>query len=328
MRASRWPLSMLVVLCVTTALRAGLECPQPLAQAGTVRSGTPLTYVFRLVNSGSQAIRITEVHASCGCLAPRLERRQVGPGESTELQVAINTLTQAAGAHTWQVRVSYQEGERSDELTVVLGARIVSEVAVEPPALTLTTDGVLAHEVVVSDRRPKPLRLRAAEVSTPYLRASTGAPRRDPAGRSVCTIRLEVSPECPAGRHEAVLHIHTDDSTYPILDVPVTVVKRPPHQVRPLPDAVTVAAAAGQPVPSRIVLLSAPGEEAVGVERVEADDPAIECQWAPGPGNRATLKVRIDRGRVAGDTLRGTIRVHLSHPEPQTLVLPVTCTLR
>jgi hypothetical protein len=66
----------------------------------------------------------------------------------------------------------------------------------------------------------------------------------------------------------------------------------------------------------------------VKVERVEADDPAIECRWAAGPGPRATLKVRVDSSRIAGGTLHSAVRVHLGGPTPQTLVVPVSCTVR
>jgi hypothetical protein len=322
------PLSALLVLALAGAARAGLDCPEPMAQAGEVRCGTPLTHAFRLVNRGPHAVAITEVRPSCGCLAPRLEPRRLEPGSEAVLHVAVNTLTQAAGAHTWQVRVRYQEDGRPGELTVVLGARIVSEIAVEPPALVLTTEGVLAHEVILTDRRPRPLTITAVQLATPQLHAQTGTPHANAAGRRACAVRVEVAADCPEGRHEDVLRILTDDATYPELDVPVTVVKHAARAVRALPEAVDFSAPAGQPLPSRIVLLcSADGREVV-VEGVEADDPAIECRWAAGPGPRATLKVRVDRARLAGNSLHSAVRVHLRQPAAQTLVVPVTCTLR
>jgi len=78
-------------------------------------------------------------------------------------------------------------------------------------------------------------------------------------------------------------------------------------------------------VSSRIVLLRSAGEEAVVVERVEADDPAVVCTWAPGPENCATLKVGIDRTKLPADGLRSAIHIHISKPAPDTITLPVTC---
>jgi hypothetical protein len=331
MPAASRPLSVLALLGLALGAgpaRAGLECPEPVAQAGEVRSGTPLAHRFRLVNRGPHAVEITEVHPSCGCLAPRLERRRLAPGEEGALLVEINTLTQAAGTHSWQVRLGYDEEGKAGELALVLGARVVSEVAVTPPAVLLFTDSALAHEITVSDRRPRPLAVTAVEVSSPSLRARLGEARRDGAGRRVQAVQVEVPADCPAGRHEEVLRIFTDDATYPVLEVPVTVVKRPSQQVRAAPEAVELAGPAGQALPSRIVLLSAGDDRPVLVERVVADDPAIECHWAPGPGPRATLKIRVDRSRVAGGAVRGTVRVDLAGPAPQMLLIPVTCTLR
>jgi hypothetical protein len=321
-------LSALLVLALAATARAGLECPEPMAQAGAVRSGTPLTHAFRLVNRGPHAVTITEVRPSCGCLAPRLEPRRLEPGAEAVLYVAINTLTQAAGAHTWQVRVRYQEDDRAGELTVVLGARIVSEIAVEPPALLMTTEGALAHDLVLTDRRPRPLTISSVQLATPQLHARAGAPYADAAGRRACAIHVEVAADCPEGRHEEVLRILTDDPTYPELDVPVTVVKHAAHAVRALPESVELSAPAGQPLPSRIVLLSRADGGEVVVEGVETDDPAIECRWAAGPGPRATLKVRVDRARLSGGVLHSAVRIRLRQPAPQTLVVPVTCTLR
>jgi hypothetical protein len=328
MPAASRPLSALFVLLLASAARAGLECPEPMAQAGAVRSGTPLTHTFRLVNRGPHTIEITDVRPSCGCLAPRLEVRRLEPSAEAALHVAVNTLTQAAGAHTWPVRILYQEDGRPGELAVVLGARIVSEIAVEPPALTLTTEGALGHEVVLTDRRPRPLTITSVQLTNAHLRAGAGEPFTDGAGRRACAVRVEVPADCPEGRHDDVLRILTDDPTYPELDVPVTVVKRSPRSVRALPEAVEMSAPPGQPLPSRIVLLSSGDGQAVVVDRVETDDPAIECRWAPGPGPRATLKVRVDRTRVADNGLRGVVRVHLLQPSPQTVAVPVTCVPR
>jgi hypothetical protein len=322
------PLPVLLVLILATAVRAGVECAEPMFQAGTVRSGTPLTHTFRLVNRGPHAVEITQVRPSCGCLAPRLEPRRLEAGGEAELAVAVNTLTQAAGAHTWQVRIQYQEDGRPGELTVVLGAHVVSEIVAEPPALTLTTGGALSYNVLLIDRRPHPLTVTAAQLTSARLRAAVGEMSVDNAGRRVCAIRVEVPADCPEGRCEDVLRILTDDPTYPELDVPVTVVKRAPRSVHALPEAVELSAPVGQPLPSRIVLLSSADGQAVVVERVEADDPAVECRWAAGPGPRVTLRIRADRARLAGDSLHSAVRIHLGSPTPQTLVVPVSCTIR
>jgi hypothetical protein len=237
------------------------------------------------------------------------------------------------------VHVGYKEEDRPGELGLVVGAKIVSEISVLPPALTLfiqanasppseTQGAALGHAISVIDRRPRPLMITAAQSSTPHVRVRVGEPRSDPAGYWTRSIQVEVAADCPAGRHDAVLRILADDATYPELNVPITIVKRSPTEVRAAPDCVSLAGAAGQPLPSHIVLLSAPTDQEVAIEHIECDNPAVQCQWAAGPGNRATLKFRIDSARLSGKPLRAEVRVHVTRPTPQTITIPVSCTVR
>jgi hypothetical protein len=191
--------------------------------------------------------------------------------------------------------VVYRSGEKEESLTLTVTARVVTEITVEPPVLALSTDTAIAHEITVTDRRERPLDLLAVQSSLPQLRTSLGEPRRDDQGRWCRAVRVEVLPDCPEGRHEAVLHLLTNDPTYAALNVPLTVTKRSRAGVRATPEAVSLSAAGAGPLPARIVLLDSADGRPVAVERVESDDPAVRCSWAAGPGPRATLKVQIDR---------------------------------
>jgi hypothetical protein len=303
--------------------RADLECSQPMVQAGEVRSGRPLAHRFVFVNRGTEAVEITQVKPSCGCLTPRLDKRHLEPGETGTLLLEINTLTQPEGPHSWSVQLHYKGGGQDRDFSLVLCARLLTEVTVQPASLTLFTDSALSHPLTLIDRRPQPLAITTVQTNHPAVRAVVQPPVRDLAGHFVSTIDLHVSPDCPEGRHERMLSLFTSDPLYPELRVPFTVVKRSRQQVSAAPAEVTLTGRPGQPLPSRIVLLSSPDGQEVRVERVEADDPAIHCQWAKGPGPRTTLKVQIDSTRLGSTGLRSAVHVHLQQPAPQTLTLPV-----
>src|SRR5262249_45588425 len=157
------------------------------------------------------------------------------------------------------------------------------------------------------------------------LRARVGEPRRGADGRWTRTISLEVLPGFPEGRHDGALRIASADPTYPELKVPLSVVKRSREQVSVTPGAGTLSGTRGEPLPSRTVGLAAADGREVVVERVAADDPAIRCTWAKGPGPRATLRIRVDQAGLPGAVLRGNVHVHLKGPAPQELTVPVTC---
>jgi hypothetical protein len=306
---------------------ADLQFPQPQADAGSVFCGAALTHSFAFVNQGPEPVVITDLRASCGCATPRLARRSYQPGERGELVLEVHTLSQAPGPHTWRVQVCSQSGDRAVEATLELTATVVTEIRVEPAAVTMLTDSALGQEIVVTDLRPRPFSLVGVHASSAALTAQLGESYRDADGHWARKIWIEVAGACPEGRHEEVLGIYTDDARYRELQVPVTIVKRPRERLSATPSQVSLTAPPGQPVPSRIVLIRDRDNQPVGVDRVLADDPAVTCQWAAGPEAMATVKIQVDRRRTASDSLHTLVHVYISKPVAQTLTVPVTCSL-
>lgn len=327
-RRLHWPLALTLPLLLlgTLPVRAELECAQAVVDKGEVKSGLPLTHRFTIRNRGSQAVEITDVRPSCGCLGPKMEKRRLQPDECGELVLEVNTLTQPAGLNSWRVTLRYTNGQVEQELPLYINTRIVTEISVEPPSLAIYTDSSISHEVTVIDRRIEPLIVRAVPTSSPYVRTHLGELRRDEAGHWRRAIQVEVLADCPEGTHAETLRICTSDPLYAELKVPFTIVKRPRRLVSAAPAAVVLSESAEQPLPARIVLLSARDDRPVRIERVESDHPAVECRWAHGPGQQATLKIRVDRKQISGARLSAAVHVRLSQPA-ETLVIPVRCLL-
>ena len=289
------------------------------------RSGAPLTHRFAFVNEGPEEVEILGLRASCGCVKPRLEQRKFAPGEKSALVLDVHTLGEAAGDHLWQLNVSYRSGRTAHEATLDLRGRVITEIVVQPPALTLFTTGNLAHQLTLTDLRDRPLTVVGVRSTAAGVKAQVTQTGQDQAGHRQVTIGLRIDPSCPEGRYEEVVSLLTDDNTYPELRVPVTVVKHSRQRAAPSPSTVTLQAAPGQALPSRIVLLRPAGEEAVGVNHIETDDPAVVCTWAAGPGNLATIKVAINRDRLSSKSLHSAVHVHLDKPVPEILTIPVVC---
>jgi hypothetical protein len=313
-----------LALSAATA-RADLTFANPAAEVGEVRSGAPLRQGFAFTNAGTTAVEVTDLRTGCGCLKPKLEKRAYAPGEGGEIVLEVHTLSQPAGEHTWRLQVAYRAGGEPREAELSVHGRVVIEVAVRPAALTIMTGSSAAHEIVLTDLRDKPLAVTGVQTSSPHLTGQVSQTTTDGDGHRVLRIALALSPTCPDGRHEETVALVTDDAGYRELTVPVTVVKRPRQAVTASPAAVALSAARGQAVPSRIVLLRPAGEGAVEVRGVEADDPAVVCTWAAGPDRCATLKVSIDRTKLAGDSLHSAIHVHINKPVSETVTVPVTC---
>jgi hypothetical protein len=149
----------------------------------------------------------------------------------------------------------------------------------------------------------------------------------DAAGHRLCKIQLTVGGDYPVGRHEETVDLVTDDAAYRTLKVPVTIVKRGRERVSVSPEEVVLHGDKGQPVPSQLLRVRDSANEGVVVERVTAEDPALTCSWAAGPNTMATVKIQVDRARIAGGSLKSVIHIEIAMPERRTLNVPVTCTL-
>jgi hypothetical protein len=320
---------VLLVLAGAGEPPGGLRSDEPVFEAGEVRSGSRLAHRFTFFNRGAAPVEVTDVRPSCGCLTPRLEQRRYGPGEAGVLVLEVNTLTAPPGPNHWRVQIFYRDGAGLRDLTLAVLANVVTEIGVQPAALVLCADGPIAHDVTLTDRRPTPLAVTEVRASSPHVRARFDEPRRDAEGNWARAVHVEVLADHPEGRHEENLLVATADPAYPELRIPLTVVRRPRHGVTATPEAVTLSAEAGKALPARVVLLRGPGDAEVEVEGVEADDPAVRCQWAKGPGRMATLRVQVDGKRLAGGgALQSAVRVRLNQPRAETLTIPVTAVAR
>jgi hypothetical protein len=315
---------LLVVALLVAAPPEPFQVAQPSIDAGEVRVGPTLVRRFAFVNAGAEPLTVTGLTASCGCATPALPQRTYRPGERGELALEVNTLSQPAGANRWAVRVAYRCGDHTGGLTLELTARLVREIDITPAALMFQGHGAVTASVSIQDTRLRPFRVESLATSAPYLKAvdrrgfayvrDTGSELR------VCNwdILVEVAADCPEGRHSETITVTTDDPVYRTIKLPVTIIREPKRKVTASPARLTLVAGG-----SAVVQLRGADGQAVQVEAIEASVPALTGRWAAGPGNFATVRVRLDRAQWRGEMLTGEVRVRLREPAGETIVIPV-----
>jgi hypothetical protein len=322
-------LPILAALLLGATPGAGpLAAAPPSADRGDVRTGPPLTQGFEITHRGQAGtITITGVAAGCGCLKPAVSRTTLRPGESADLTVTVNTLTQPPGPHAWRTTVRYRvEGDgppHDHELELTLSARLVQEISVTPPGLALSTAGEATQTVTVSDRRANPLTVRSATTTSPHLTAAVGPPGSANGVRTQ-TVVITVRADYPPGQADEGVVLLTTDPGCPELRVPVRVTKRRPGAVSAAPEAAEVRFARGQTEASGLVQLRRPGGGELQVERVECDHPAVRAKWPAAAGPVATVRVVVDRDKAGGRGGKAEVRVLLADPPGETVALPVT----
>jgi Protein of unknown function (DUF1573) len=311
---------LFVALLPANADFPAVSCPQPSADLGELKAGPVAVHRFALTNKLSAGVKLTAARSSCGCLEPRLSADRLAPGESAELEMRVNTLSQPAGPNAWSVRVRYSGGPGNEgELELRLTARLVRELTVEPAALVIHTgERGITREVTLTDRRQRPLELTAVRTTCEAIRAeAVGAWRRE-GGAWVRTVRVEVA--AGAGRADGDVCLYGADPDYRELRVPVSATRRAARRVSASPEEVTLAPSAGRG--SCLLLLRDAKGEPVEVEKAECDDPAVSCRWAEGA--HATAAVRLEARADGGDVRRSVLRVRLKAPAAEVLEVPLT----
>jgi hypothetical protein len=315
----------LIVACGVQSLpgraaRADLLCNEPVVTLGEVKAGRPLSYRFTFTNTGSEAVQITAVQPSCGCLNPRVGERRLRPWDTGILFLEVNTLTAPPGPNSWRVQILYSTAGQPHDLTLSLRANVLAEITVQPAALVLQTESAVGHEITICDARPKPITVTSVHTSSSLLSAVLRETKKDEAGRCVFVVRLDVL----AGFYDETLQVFTSDPDYPELRVPVIVVKQARSAVRASPAELTVTADGG-PLPAKLIRLRGQETQEVVVDRIECDNPAVQCTQAKGPGNMSTLRVQIDGKRIPADGLHTALHVWFSNPPSSELIVPVHC---
>ncbi len=290
-------------------------------QVGEIRTGRPLTCQFAFANRGKKVVEVVEVRPGCGCLKPRLDQRRFAPGQRGVLPLEVQTLGQAAGPHTWHVTVLYREGEGEGEgsplreQALEVSGTVVTEVSVQPAALTLVTEGGISQEVTVTDLRTTPLKIVGVESSSAQVQVEASPFARDASGNFTSKVTVQASNELEPGRHDEFLVIHTTDPEYSEFKIPVTVVKQVSRRITATPAEVTVHSTA-------LVRLRDQQDQPVVVECVTSDRPNVICQWAPGPEHQATVKLKLN-AKQSGGPGSATVRVQLSSPVREVVTIAV-----
>jgi len=89
MRIAFLPLATMILCAAPASPRLVLDATTHAF--GTVARGVRVVHRFKVTNGGSAPLRILRLNASCGCTSTVLGRKELAPGEATELEVTFNT---------------------------------------------------------------------------------------------------------------------------------------------------------------------------------------------------------------------------------------------
>ena len=90
---------------------------------GNITQGDIVSHTFIITNNGGDLLKITDVKASCGCTAANPTKRELKPGESSNLEVTFNSKGRK-GPQTKTVNVTTNDPEKK-AVTLTIKCNII-----------------------------------------------------------------------------------------------------------------------------------------------------------------------------------------------------------
>lgn len=102
---------------------------------GKIPQGRPVTYVFEIVNTGAEPLRLENVQASCGCTTPEWTKDPIAPGATSQIKVGYNA--HAEGKFIKNVTVFY--GDKKNKIITISGEVYKTATASAPENSSIQT---------------------------------------------------------------------------------------------------------------------------------------------------------------------------------------------
>ncbi len=218
-----------VPLAIVAPSRPALAFDQYLIDLGRIQPTSEVRGTFVFENRGRHPVEIQEVHPSCGCLQPQLSTRRLEPGEAGAVILRMQPANETPGRKEYYADVRYAD---PDPRTVRVTFRLElpeQQLAVKPRALLVyqLSDTPTVHTISVSDTRDQPVQILDAAVNSAFVTITRRGSHRTAEHGQVTEFDVEVSPNLPSGRHDAVVTIKTSDPRSPVIRVPMLMNGRP-----------------------------------------------------------------------------------------------------
>jgi len=121
---------LIVFFLFTSIISAQLFQPKLVLQQdsfdfGDITQGEKVSHTFVLSNGGGDALIISDVRASCGCTAAAPEKKELVPGESTNLLVTFNSANRKGIQHK-TVRIFSNDPENPEMMLSITGNVVIA----------------------------------------------------------------------------------------------------------------------------------------------------------------------------------------------------------
>lgn len=205
--------------------RPALAFRQYLVDLGKVPPSPVVGAKFRFENRGKKPVHISNLVPSCGCLAPRLAKREFAPGESGEIILPVKTPNEPAGLREYTVTVHYTDPAPREERLTFRVTLPEKRITLRPRSLAFYQLGTRSsmRDIYLTDYPKIGLKITQVECDSKYVTVQARKADYDEYGHPRHPVTVTVSGNVAPGKHRAVVTIHTDHPEYRRLQVPLII---------------------------------------------------------------------------------------------------------
>jgi hypothetical protein len=190
---------------------------------GTVPRGPSVAHAFRLTNNTQAPVHISGIRVSCGCVIALALRSGLAPGESTAIQVQMDTR-RFFGVKNVTVYVQFDRPQ-GEEVRLWVQANSRDDITVTPDALAfgpVKRGSAPSASVQVTLLGNAQWQLLDVQTESAYVQATLTEVLRKEA-EVTYQLTAQLRPDAPAGRWYTDLWLKTNMPSMPRVRVPLTV---------------------------------------------------------------------------------------------------------
>jgi Protein of unknown function (DUF1573) len=298
-------------------------------QFGSVKQGEPVSHSFVLRNRSDVPLRILSLDVTPGLRLARMPA-QIPPGEQVDLKVSIDTAG-LSGEYEGQMKVHVNDAARSVLVFDVSGV-VTPPVEFRPHAALFVVgqrgkdvEAPAEGSIEIVNHQERPLRFTRIEY--PEDRFSTRLDELEAGHRYRLTLTL--NPNGPAGRHQDMILLHTDDGRR----LRVAANTRLRERVYAFPEVVDLGEIPKAAIEANPAVLQA-ATQALMVYQLggtkfratfSTDIPGLRLTAESGPaGDRWQATVTLQPAVITAGPIRGSIIIETNDPEFPRITVPVT----
>lgn len=297
---------------------------------GEVWLGDTVDCKFKIENTGSDILRISDVRASCGCTIPSLKKKVLKPGQVTNMSVVFKSEVDLQKSQETNKAVSIltncEEGITHVGIKVKLKPRYVvtpSNISVSGSSDSILDD--MKREFAIEFIDSTSTQISNISESAKWMSVKELPGRKNEKGSNVKYFEMSLKsiPKL-SGTIVENIYVSTNSIRYPKINIPICFEILGEYEVLPQKIYLGVKKP-GSKIQKQITIRKQFNKEPFSVKEIKSDNLAISFQPPTKSGIQQSFDLQVSLPDITGK-LKSSIRIELDNGN--SIILPVFGFLR